>query len=71
LYENGNKIEFHIGPNAYASSTLLFSEQLGLIHKELNTTTGNSPSPTGTLISGMYINNIPSEGTIYTFTPLF
>jgi hypothetical protein len=81
LYENGNKIEFHIGPNAYASPTLVFPELVGLINRMMNTTevaylaTGNPSSPTGTLISGsidlLYINNVPSQGITYTFIPLF
>ena len=75
LYENGNKIEFHIGPNSGLQSSVL----LGLVNKNMDTedkaylVNGSQYTLTGQLISSdnefVYLNNIPSQGTILTLTP--
>jgi hypothetical protein len=81
LYENGNKIEYHIGPNYYSTLEEGIPILIGAINQEMDTEdkafliSGNPVSPSGAILSGeddfLYLNNIPFEGTIYRLTPLF
>jgi hypothetical protein len=77
LYENGNKIIFHIGDNSYSNAAM--SVMLGLINKNMDGSTnaflisGNPSQPSGQQItSGMdfsNLNNVPSKDISYTLTP--
>jgi hypothetical protein len=80
LYENGNKVEFHIGSNSCSTrADSPAPSLLGLINKNRNSDnnafliTGNAYNPTGQIISGEqdfnHLENIPSEGKILTLTP--
>ncbi|MFL5763626.1 MAG: hypothetical protein ACJ77K_06760 [Bacteroidia bacterium] len=81
LYENGNKIEYHVGPNSYSCWEEGLPQLLGPINQNMSTAnnafliSGDPNNPTGELISSeeelSYINNVPAEGTIYTLTPTF
>lgn len=81
FYENGNKIEFHIGSNWYGlNPESPSSVLLGIVNRNMDTenkaylVTGSQYAPTGQSISGdnefVYLNNTPSEGTILTLTPI-
>ncbi|MGZ4055101.1 MAG: hypothetical protein ACXVPU_11640 [Bacteroidia bacterium] len=80
LYENGNKIEFHIGPNPNSVDNEI-PVLVGLINRNMDTDnkayviSGNSSYPVGSLISGEasleYIYSIPNTNIIYTLTPSF
>lgn len=82
LYENGNKVEFHTGPNACSHvPDLELPFLMGLINKSMDTETkaylvsGDPAAPVGQLIIGesglVYLNNVPLEGTVITLTPTF
>ena len=81
LYENGNKVEFHTGTNSYAVQPSDVQILLGLINKNMDTEnkayliSGDPAAPTGQVISGeaglVYLNTVPSEGTVITLTPTF
>lgn len=85
LYENGNKIEFHIGANARAAqqnAETAFPVLMGILNRNMDgensngyLVTGAASSPTGlALPSGeglQYINATPASGIIYRFTPAF
>ncbi|MGZ4159084.1 MAG: hypothetical protein ACXVED_18995 [Bacteroidia bacterium] len=82
LYESGNVIEYHIGPNYFSTqSELEIPVLMGTINQNMDTDnkafliTGNPSSPSGQLISGennlVYINSVPASGIIYRLTPSF
>lgn len=82
LYENENKIEFHIGSNYYGSHPeSQIPLLLGLINRNMDTENkaylinGDPYNPSAQLISGdnefVYLNNSPTEGTILKLTPTF
>ena len=80
LYENGGKIECHIGPNSYSAMEEMFVP-FGLINRYMDTTDkaymlyGNPSSPSGQIITGeaelVYLNTVSHEGIILTLTPAF
>jgi hypothetical protein len=80
LYENGNRIEFHIGTNSFSGYDEL-PQLLGMINRKMNTEnkafllSGAVSSPGTQLISGddpfVYLNTIPSAGIIYKLSPSF
>jgi hypothetical protein len=80
LYENGNKIEVHVGPNPYSIQEG-FPQILGLINTSMDTEnkalflSGDPLAPSIQLITGEndfeYLNGIPFSGTIYKLTPSF
>ncbi|HEX8517250.1 MAG TPA: hypothetical protein VF868_13720 [Bacteroidia bacterium] len=80
LFEAGNLIEIHSGPNSYADSRFDSPILIGLINKNMNS------SPNGFLVGGdlntafaqsitgeelTYFNGIPSQGVFFRFTPSF
>jgi|GEM_PF-2748380 len=79
LYENGNKIEFHIGSNSYEQQEL--PQLIGLINRNMDTDakafvlSGDPANPSGSLISGesdfTYLSGFPSSGFIYKLIPSF
>ena len=85
LYENGNKIEFHIGANAHAlqqNADAAFPVLLGILNRNMDGSTTNgylvtgaASSPAGVALpSGeglQYISSTPSSGIIYRLTPAF
>lgn len=82
LYENGNKIEYHIGANSYSNeSGEGIAALIGIINRNMDTenkaylVTGNPSIPAVQIVSGenelLYLSNIPYSGTIYTLTPTF
>ena len=78
FYEGNNKIEYHIGPHAYAAISV-FPELIGVIRRRMDASvngylvTGSPSSPTGKQLNDefSYIDRMPGTGTIYTFTPIF
>ena len=82
LYENSNKVEYHIGNNSYANEMGEgIPALIGIINRNMDTENkaylvkGIPSTPEGQLISGesefVYINNVPFSGTVYTITPTF
>ncbi|MCW3071744.1 MAG: remA [Bacteroidetes bacterium] len=79
LYENGNKIEFHIGNNSNGGQEL--PQLIGLINRNMDTESkafilsGDPGTPGGNLITGdnefVYLDSFPSAGLIYKLIPSF
>jgi hypothetical protein len=80
LYENGNRIEFHMGANSFGGYDDL-PQLLGIINRNMNTVnkafliSGAASGPSAQLISGddpfAYLHTVPSQGLIYKLTPSF
>jgi hypothetical protein len=82
LYESGNKIEFHIGANAYSLNPEFTNPvMLGLINRNMDSDpkayliNGTIFSPAAGTVSAdedlIYLNNVPSEGIVFRLTPTF
>jgi hypothetical protein len=82
LYENGNKIEFHIGSNPFAvNAESPNSLLLGIINRNMNSDPsayliqGNPSLPTAAAVNSanelIYLDNIPFEGVVLRLTPTY